>query len=69
MPPPPPTLPEGDEDVGKWVRQLKWNLRYTKIINIFLGILTWEIYSGGKQPYPAINNTDVVQKVCVSSGQ
>lgn len=27
------------------------------------GILTWEIYSGGKQPYPAINNTDVVQKV------
>lgn len=27
------------------------------------GILTWEIYSGGKQPYPAINNTEVVQKV------
>ncbi|KAK2551692.1 Tyrosine-protein kinase Btk29A [Acropora cervicornis] len=27
------------------------------------GILTWEIYSGGKQPYAAINNTEVVQKV------
>lgn len=27
------------------------------------GILTWEIYTGGKQPYPAINNTDVVQKI------
>ena len=23
----------------------------------------WEIYTGGKQPYPAINNTDVVTKV------
>lgn len=27
------------------------------------GILTWEIYSAGKQPYPSISNTDVVQKV------
>lgn len=27
------------------------------------GILMWEIYTGGKQPYPAINNTDVVTKV------
>lgn len=27
--------------------------------------MTWEIYSGGKQPYPAINNTEVVQKVGV----
>jgi len=27
--------------------------------------LTWEIYSGGKQPYAAINNTEVVQKVGV----
>lgn len=30
-----------------------------------VGILSWEIYSGGKQPYPAINNTEVVQKVGV----
>ena len=27
--------------------------------------MTWEIYSGGKQPYAAINNTEVVQKVGV----
>ena len=32
-------------------------------ILVLIGILTWEIYTGGKQPYPAINNTDVVQKV------
>ncbi|XP_078369187.1 tyrosine-protein kinase TXK-like [Oculina patagonica] len=27
------------------------------------GILTWEIFSAGKQPYPAIPNPEVVQKV------
>lgn len=27
------------------------------------GILTWEIYTGGKPPYQGISNTDVVQKV------
>ncbi|EDO49804.1 predicted protein [Nematostella vectensis] len=27
------------------------------------GILAWEVYTGGKQPYPATNNTDVVQMV------
>lgn len=32
--------------------------------NLLQGILTWEIYTAGKQPYPSVSNTDVVQKVC-----
>ncbi|KAK3724954.1 hypothetical protein QZH41_017163 [Actinostola sp. cb2023] len=35
------------------------------VLCIFAGILAWEIYSGGKTPYPAMSNSDVVQQVGV----
>ena len=39
------------------------NLYKTLFYIIPTGILAWEVYSGGKQPYPAFGNTDVVQQV------
>ncbi len=30
---------------------------------IFLGILMWEVFSGGKTPYATMTNVDVVEQV------
>ena len=34
-------------------------------IFVLIGILTWEIYTGGQNPYPGINDKDVVEKVSI----
>ena len=44
-------------------------LSFRVVLCCTTGILAWEVYSGGKQPYPSFGNTDVVQQVCKVMGR